>query len=678
MSGGSTKNIPRGRALFLEHLPDLHFQKSIKGVLLIIFSNGEAFFYPLNEQTLNISAGAKLISKETTGGKSSGSTFLSSSSVTSADNKYSVFDVPHNLNAEQYRVFSFSFAVEMGLKNFISPKKILLSPNKRLLMVIGVIHRGQNCLVVYEISEPTTTRKEYFKPVFYDITLMFIDACFAPDSKSIVFIPARYPSLLFMLTLPAFSSSPSSPKPTPFEKSRMTSISSDFNASDSSSHTKPISFEARFAGPLHIFGPARGVFGQPLKMSHISGNSMMGEVYHFATWNDEGLGEYCLWMFPKFFQNENPDNSTSFPAVDAQGKELWPNTSHFSYSPRLSYYGCLDRAWLEEPGTPKNYIIDIKFSASSKHHCSHRDEYLAHSNHCKRKSVHRISMVVRRENYDRKADNGIGLQMFETTFGPMDESDSMTTDALMDQGIGSWYQLTDELIDSRDILCTKWTKTLLLGSEISSSILIRGKGMFELVDYRYGSGFQYLYDFFTTNASSFCQIGRYRRFWVTLTGDLRLMMVKPEIASNHPEWRELMSTKSRSDLLNMRMLGRRIGYFIVDTLQDYSPNSSIQSIYQSSSKKMKKPGSSAVATSATGNTQSATMPTSSDFRSHFEGEIESLMGLHLYRCWCCKRPLLKPLQCAVCKSVVYCSKSCQREHWVSHKPSCKETPDQFD
>jgi len=41
-------------------------------------------------------------------------------------------------------------------------------------------------------------------------------------------------------------------------------------------------------------------------------------VYHFATWNDEGLGEYCLWMFPKFFQNENPDNTTSFPAVDAQ------------------------------------------------------------------------------------------------------------------------------------------------------------------------------------------------------------------------------------------------------------------------------------------------------------------------------------------------------------------------
>jgi len=78
------------------------------------------------------------------------------------------------------------------------------------------------------------------------------------------------------------------------------------------------------------------------------------------------------------------------------------------------------------------------------------------------------------------------------------------------------------------------------------------------------------------------------------------------------------------------MLGRRIGYFIVDTLQDYSPNSSLQSIYQSSSKKMKKPGSSsaggATNQSSIVNPQSIALTTSSDFRSHFEGEIESLMG----------------------------------------------------
>ena len=29
-------------------------------------------------------------------------------------------------------------------------------------------------------------------------------------------------------------------------------------------------------------------------------------------------------------------------------------------------------------------------------------------------------------------------------------------------------------------------------------------------------------------------------------------------------------------------------------------------------------------------------------------------GMHLYRCWQCRRVLLKPLQCGKCKSVVYC------------------------
>ena len=35
---------------------------------------------------------------------------------------------------------------------------------------------------------------------------------------------------------------------------------------------------------------------------------------------------------------------------------------------------------------------------------------------------------------------------------------------------------------------------------------------------------------------------------------------------------------------------------------------------------------------------------------------ELFCGLHLYRCWACKRVLLKPLLCSKCKSVVYCSR----------------------
>lgn len=52
ISNTSTKpRENRGRALLLEHLPDIKFRQSIQGVLFIVFSNGEAFFYPLNDQS---------------------------------------------------------------------------------------------------------------------------------------------------------------------------------------------------------------------------------------------------------------------------------------------------------------------------------------------------------------------------------------------------------------------------------------------------------------------------------------------------------------------------------------------------------------------------------------------------------------------------------------------------
>lgn len=44
-------NKSLGRALLLEHLPHIQYKQSAQGVLLIIFSNGDAFFYPLNEHT---------------------------------------------------------------------------------------------------------------------------------------------------------------------------------------------------------------------------------------------------------------------------------------------------------------------------------------------------------------------------------------------------------------------------------------------------------------------------------------------------------------------------------------------------------------------------------------------------------------------------------------------------
>jgi len=42
------------------------------------------------------------------------------------------------------------------------------------------------------------------------------------------------------------------------------------------------------------------------------------------------------------------------------------------------------------------------------------------------------------------------------------------------------------------------------------------------------------------------------------------------------------------------------------------------------------------------------------------------------QCTQCQTKLDKPLKCAKCKSVWYCSKECQKKNWSTHKPACHE------
>ena len=41
----------RGKTLLFEHLPYIRFGGSMQGVLFLIFANGDAYFYPLNDKT---------------------------------------------------------------------------------------------------------------------------------------------------------------------------------------------------------------------------------------------------------------------------------------------------------------------------------------------------------------------------------------------------------------------------------------------------------------------------------------------------------------------------------------------------------------------------------------------------------------------------------------------------
>jgi len=192
-----------------------------------------------------------------------------------------VYDVALNLSPE-FKVFTFAFphgkgsaassssssggkgAGKAGARGASSdlarqpPRKILLSPNKRLLLMHGALHKGQNSLLVYVPPCPLSvcvctllfcmsiTRRRhlprlslslsrccsqpcllsaahsfmhlwcpwwscsyqimedtppYFRLIFYDMSFTFLDACFSPDSKSLVTIPSRYPCFIFLLNL---------------------------------------------------------------------------------------------------------------------------------------------------------------------------------------------------------------------------------------------------------------------------------------------------------------------------------------------------------------------------------------------------------------------------------------------------------------------------------------------
>lgn len=60
-----------------------------------------------------------------------------------------VYDVPIQL-ADMHPTLKFNFLLEEERNVVKPPRKVLLSPNKELLLLFGVIYKGQDCLVVYD------------------------------------------------------------------------------------------------------------------------------------------------------------------------------------------------------------------------------------------------------------------------------------------------------------------------------------------------------------------------------------------------------------------------------------------------------------------------------------------------------------------------------------------------
>jgi hypothetical protein len=62
--------------------------------------------------------------------------------------KTQVYNVPLQ-GSDMYLAYTFNFLVDEERGILKLPRKVLLSPNKELLLLFGVMYRGQDCLVVY-------------------------------------------------------------------------------------------------------------------------------------------------------------------------------------------------------------------------------------------------------------------------------------------------------------------------------------------------------------------------------------------------------------------------------------------------------------------------------------------------------------------------------------------------
>ncbi len=62
---------------------------------------------------------------------------------------YVAYDYQLSVDDALHKVFKFSFLSDEQAMRIVPPRKVLLSPNKRFLLLIGAMHNGHSTLQVY-------------------------------------------------------------------------------------------------------------------------------------------------------------------------------------------------------------------------------------------------------------------------------------------------------------------------------------------------------------------------------------------------------------------------------------------------------------------------------------------------------------------------------------------------
>ena len=236
---------------------------------------------------------------------------------------------------------------------YIQPKKILLSPNKKFLLIHGAYYNNQKSILVYQIFEDLSLNVISFNLIYYDYSFTFVDACFSPDSECLVAIPSKFSSYLFIFKMPVikcqFEENPTGLIKTDYlQKEEKKKSGYDIIKHHLKSSNKKVSFAPRRTFPFYVAGPCVDLSGNQVSISNISSNYYhSGKVFHYVTWSSEDtFGQYCLWTF-SFSPSNDVSYKDDFVYNSTEIDDEVPTNISFKVYPKTLHPDVTDFKWLE-------------------------------------------------------------------------------------------------------------------------------------------------------------------------------------------------------------------------------------------------------------------------------------------------------------------------------------------